>query len=149
MRSETSFFNKTLFLKNILRFWPVWAFYTLIWLYVMPVGLWSTISSLSPRIPEADIMRILVSQVHHKCFDAGSTLTAVFGILAAMSVFSYLFSIKSAGFFHALPIKREGLFITNYLSGLSFLIVPAFIVFIMTAALLSLNGFLSIPVLLS
>jgi len=94
-------------------------------------------------------MHILVSQVHHKCFDAGSTLTAVFGILAAMSVFSYLFSTKSAGFFHALPIKREGLFITNYLSGLSFLIVPAFIVFILTAALLSLNGFLSIPVLLS
>ncbi len=40
-------------------------------------------------------------------------------------MFSYLYQSRSVGMLHALPVKREGLFLTNYLSGLSFLLLAA------------------------
>ena len=43
---------------------------------------------------------------------------------AAMAVFSYLDASRSACMMHALPLRREALFFTNYLSGLSFLLLP-------------------------
>ena len=45
------------------------------------------------------------------------------GILSAMAVFSYMYSPKSAGMFSSLPMKRSGMFLTSYLSGLFWLIV--------------------------
>ena len=39
MRSVTSCFNVTLYKKNLARFWPLWALYTLAWLLVLPVSL--------------------------------------------------------------------------------------------------------------
>lgn len=37
MRSKTSFFNPTLFGKNVTRFWPLWVLYTVIWVIVLPL----------------------------------------------------------------------------------------------------------------
>ena len=33
MRSVTSCFNSTLYRKNLSRFWPIWALYSVIWLF--------------------------------------------------------------------------------------------------------------------
>ncbi len=45
-------------------------------------------------------------------------------IISGCVVFSYLHSKKQIDFFHSLPIKRERLFITNYIAGLSLIILP-------------------------
>ena len=39
MRSGTSYFNPTLYRKTMLRFWPLWGLYALIWLLVNPLRL--------------------------------------------------------------------------------------------------------------
>ena len=39
MRSVISCFNVTLYKKNLARFWPLWALYTLAWLLVLPISL--------------------------------------------------------------------------------------------------------------
>ena len=39
MRSVTSFFNPTLYRKNLTRFWPLWAIWTVMWAFVMPLNL--------------------------------------------------------------------------------------------------------------
>ena len=57
-----------------------------------------------------------------------------FGIVAAMAVFSYLYSARSVGMMHALPLRREGLFLTSYLSGLSFFVLPNAAIFLITLA---------------
>ena len=49
-----------------------------------------------------------------------------------MAVFSYLYNSRSVAFYHALPLRREDLFLTNYLSGLSFTVLPALAVFALT-----------------
>lgn len=37
MRSGTSFFNGAVFKKTVLRYWPVWAAYSVIWLVALPI----------------------------------------------------------------------------------------------------------------
>ena len=39
MRSGTSYFNPTLYRKTMLRFWPLWALYGLLWLFALPLNL--------------------------------------------------------------------------------------------------------------
>mgnify|MGYP006990310965 CR=1 FL=1 len=50
-----------------------------------------------------------------------------FGILLAMALFSYLMSSRSCQAIHALPIRREGLLLTNYVSALGFIAVPSLV----------------------
>lgn len=51
-----------------------------------------------------------------------------------MAVFGYLYSTRSACMMHALPLRRETLFTTQYLAGLSFLLLPLAAVGIITLA---------------
>ena len=136
MRSGTSFFNTALFRKTFLRFWPIWALYTAGWTLVLPLRLWadamrwkgsSTPKELAERLQNA------VSQIPY-LLEVGVALAAVMGLVCAMAVFSYLYSSRSACMMHALPLRREALFLTQYLAGLSFLLLPQLAVFALTAA---------------
>jgi ABC-2 type transport system permease protein len=63
----------------------------------------------------------------------GLPLSVCFGLLAACAVWSYLYNHRSACLMHSLPIRREGLFLTNFLSGLAFFVGPNLVVFLLTA----------------
>lgn len=116
MPSGTSFFNVTLFRKNLVRFWPIWGIYTVMLAFLLPINLF-----LDYRYLDKDY---LPRQIYSLLGGGGLILPFCFAILAAMAVFSYLYNARSVQLFHALPVKRGGLFLTNYLSGLSFLVVP-------------------------
>ena len=51
-----------------------------------------------------------------------------YGVLCAMAVFGYLYNNRSACMMHALPLRRETLFGTQYLAGLSFALLPNLVV---------------------
>ena len=38
MRSGTSYFDRTVFKKTVLRFWPLWAAYLVVWLLALPLS---------------------------------------------------------------------------------------------------------------
>ena len=128
MRSGTSsservrqWFYPAILKKNIARFWPLWLGWGLVWFLLVVPRIFSYAdnrwhSPSSDAYPRTLILDIIISY--------GPWMAALFGILAAMVLFSYLCNHRSAGFFHALPVRREGLFFTNYLSGLLFLFVP-------------------------
>lgn len=130
MRSKTSYFNPTLFWKNITRFWPLWALYGVIWLLVLPLkglndlrhGAWSYGGEGAWGFHE--------NMLELTSLSVG--MAVVFGLLAAMALFSYLYHSRSACMIHSLPIRREGLFATNYLSGLVFFLVPNTVVALLT-----------------
>ncbi|MCI2106611.1 MAG: ABC transporter permease [Intestinimonas sp.] len=131
MRSGISCFNKTLYWKNMARYWPIWSLYGVIWLFLLPLNLLLDQSDSymeASSIPEY-FARVTVPRL---TAEASIGIMTVFGLLAAMAVFSYLYQSRSAAFYHALPIRRSGLFLTNYLSGLSFLVPPALVVFLLT-----------------
>ena len=135
MGSGTSYFNMTLFRKNLARFWPIWGLYALIWVVLLPAGVllrrdvWDKGNAWEFPLVLLDGSR-----------NMALVLAFLFGILCAMAVFSYLYSVRSVGMLHALPMRREGLFLTNYLSGLAFLWVPNFGVFLLALVAEALNG---------
>ncbi len=145
MKCARSFFNKTLLKKNVQRFWPLWALY-LVLLLSMPVELLQQ-NGMYRSWGGEDLPQLLSNRawtlpgdyLHFLVF-----VTAVMGVLVAMALFSYLCSPGAAGAMHTLPIRREGLFLTNFVSGLLFFWVPNVIVFLITAALEGALGCLHI-----
>ncbi len=125
MRSGTSFFNGTVFKKTVARYWPVWAAYLVVWLVCLPLNMLMQLQGLDPQFAHYAYTaeNILASSA-----EALLPAAVVFAPLAAMAVFSHLYNSRSANFFGALPVRREGLFLTHYLAGLAFLLVPDLIV---------------------
>ncbi len=135
MRSGTSFFDKTIFKKTILRFWPLWGAYLVIWLIALPLN-----GVMLLRMDAYDlngysggyVRDFAYNRVPQTAEEFGLTMAVVFGVLCAMAVFSHLYNARPANFFGALPVRREGLFLTHYLAGLSFLLVPNVVIFLLT-----------------
>ncbi len=132
MKSKTSCFNRTIFKKNFTHFWPLWVLY-LIWLLMLiPMSLWKGTGQdwyygYSDGVSK---MYMLVNQVLERALQP----VPVFLIAAvmALAVFSYLYAAKNANMIHALPVSRFELFVTNYLSGLCFMVIPELIAFLFT-----------------
>ncbi len=128
--SSKSWFYPTLWKKNMTRFWPIWAVYLACWVFTMPLLL---LTEYGSNIGSMDGKQYFAAQVVRDwCTWPALLAGTVFGILSAMAVFSYLYNNRSAGMLHALPVRREGLFLTNYLSGLSFMVLPQLLVFVLT-----------------
>ncbi len=136
MRSGTSFFNGTLYRKAFFRFWPIWALYGTLWLLVIPFPLLTTalqggstgLTNTAGRLAE------MAADTPLEVLFTGVLVAAVAGVVCAMAVFSYLYSIRSACMMHALPLRRETLFTSHYLAGLSFLLLPHLAVYLFTIA---------------
>ena len=45
MKSATSFFNRGVFVKSVLRFWPIWAIYAFVQLLVLPLNIIAPLST--------------------------------------------------------------------------------------------------------
>lgn len=121
MRSKISFFNGTLFRKNLTRFWPLWGGASFLGA-LFPLALWLNISrgdSFYQRTPleyTSAYYSILTEIVPIICL--------LYAILCAMAVWSYLYNARSVGMLHTLPIRREGLFAANFLSGMAMMLIP-------------------------
>lgn len=123
MRCARSWFNATLYKKNLTRFWPVWGVYLLIWVFVFPVNL---------VLDNYSLNRFAYKTVLEYTIDVGLPMALIFALLSAVAVWSYLCNYRSACMIHTLPIRREGLFFTNFLSGMTFMVGPNLIVFVLT-----------------
>lgn len=137
MGSVTSCFNPTLYHKSLARFWPLWALYGLLWLFLIPLRMLNGYFELlrwGDSLPDTQEQIVRVARSLPDLLDAGVAIAAVFGVLCAMAVFGYLYTSRSACMMHALPLRREGLFLTQYLSGLSFSLLPHVAVALLTLA---------------
>ncbi len=121
MQSKTSFFNKTLYLKNLRRFWPIWGFGSFLGLlfpiYLLVRGVERTGSGA------IDVCEIVLD--YNEYLRNGAPIVAMgTAIIAAMAVWNYLYFHRSVSAMHSYPISRIGLFVTNYLSGLTLMLIP-------------------------
>ena len=115
MLSATSFFNKTLFKKNLQRFWPLWLGYSLIWFFILP--LIQLTELLYGYMNAEDLISVSRTILEMSAF-GGLVMALIFGLLFAMAEFSYLTNGRATQGLHALSARRETFFFTNYLSGL-------------------------------
>lgn len=121
MKLKTSFFNKTLFLKNVTLFWPLWAVYLLGLFAMQTVSLWVSNYNYGISLSKTERTKNLVETLS---IDGYLFWIMLFSVLFGMAVFNYLYHAKSANMMHALPVDRRHLYGTNVLSALAFLIVP-------------------------
>lgn len=128
MKSKTSCFNRTIFKKNFTHYWPLWALYLAYLIVIMPVCIWQMAAGISESYDRTERVYDIVESV--VSLQIVPNVTFFFSAMAALAVFSYLYSSKNANMIHALPVNRFELFLTNYLSGLLFLLIPEMIAFL-------------------
>ena len=149
MRSKRSSFNKTLYAKNLTRFWPIWLIYTAILVVSIPLNFFlNYVEGLRHGTVNLDYLtRFADRYLLSHSVESVVILALLFGGMAAMAVFSYLYNARSAGLMHTLPMKRSGLFLTSYLSGLSFLFFPVLLTAVLTALAEAVAGVLNVGIL--
>ena len=120
MQSKTSFFNRTLFRKNLSRYWPLWGFASFVG-FLAPAAALVRMAQSGSMSVEPLVVR---EGYYYLLGNAVPIASLVYAILCAMAVWSYLYNPRSVGMMHSLPIRREGLFLANLLSGLAMMAIP-------------------------
>lgn len=110
MKLKTSFFNPAAFKKNILRFSPVWALYTIAMLLVF-FGM----SGQGTVYIVRDIVYIMPQM---------AAVNIVYAGVCAMFLFGDLFNQRLCNALHAFPVRREGWLLTGVAAGVLFSVVP-------------------------
>ncbi len=127
MKSRTSFFNKTLFRKNLTRFAPVWACYLL----CLMLGLMVMYMDQNTRQ-----VNFWFASHMAQCIQVMGVVNLFYGPLAAMLLFGDLFNPRMCNALHAMPVRRETFFVTNVLAGLFCSLVPTAIMALLSIPLL-------------
>ena len=121
MQSKISCFNKTIFKKNLTRFWPFAVIYGVYLMMVHPMVMYLEISNNMQNGMDTKPWQVVGDH-----FTGMTEPVSVFlvAIVIAAAVFGYLYQSRSANMIHAFPVTRTELFVTNYLSGLALMAIP-------------------------
>lgn len=118
MKLRTSYFNGTVLKKDITRFSPIWALYTVFSLLVL--------MALDADTPDA---------LAYACRDilpGMSVVNFLYAGIAAVMLFGDLYNPRMCNALHAFPMRREGWFVTHLASGLLFCLVPNLLIALLT-----------------
>ena len=122
MRLKTSFFNRTVFKKNLTRFAPVWVVYAL--------GLCAFfIMHYSSEIDSSEYNKLLgfVRSFSSNMVAASMLWNLAYALVTAQLLFGDLYNSRMCNALHAMPLRRETWFATNCLSALAFSLIPTFV----------------------
>ena len=111
MKSKKSFFNATVFRKDITRFAPLWALYL--------IGGMLFMLNLTDSHNYNSAARTLGTSL-----SLLPTINFVYAALSAFLLFGDLFKGRLCNALHAMPLRREAWFVTHSISGLAFSLVP-------------------------
>ncbi len=114
MKSRTSFFNKIAFRKDILRYSPIWALYTIFLLLAL--------------FSMADFSRATIARDVVDFLKAMAWINLFYGGICGLFLFMDLFNNRLCNALHAFPMRREGWLTTHLLSGFLFSFVPNLLV---------------------
>lgn len=113
MRSKTSWFDKTLYRKHLTRWAPLWGLYTLCLLGGMTMLYVSNGQQFWFASRLSSILQKYVPLVN-----------LVYGALAALMIFGDLYDTRMCYSIHALPLRREAMFLSGIAAGLTFSVLP-------------------------
>lgn len=136
MKSKISFFNRTIFRKNVTLFWPVWSCYLVFLLISIPGVLWMHYMKYKQNLVwwegsgENSYQLEMLSEILNFELMLGSI--CIMAVVTGMLLFHYLCVAKNAYMIHAFPVTRRELFWTNVITGLSFMIVPQILTFLIS-----------------
>ncbi len=122
MQSKTSFCNPTVIRKNLTRFAPLWGTY----LVCLLVGLFMVYANDSQN-PEYSGSAWAGFWYIHRLTEVMPMLAGVnsiYALVAAQLLFGDLYNSRTCNMLHALPLRREGWFVSNCISGILFSVIP-------------------------
>ena len=122
MKLRTSYFNGTVLRKDITRFAPVWSLYTIFLLLVL--------------LLQSDITSAAFANNVTYLFSGTAWINLIYAALCATLLFGDLFNTRMCNALHAMPMRREGWFLTHVTSGLLFAAVPNVLVTLLSFAFL-------------
>ena len=137
MTSKTSCFDRAIFWRDVRRSAPLWSLFLLILLVALPLPLSNFADYLRRQQAFSIDVQYQILSVGHMLASVGSS---IYGLAAAWLAFYYLFTGKSANFYAALPVRREAMFATHYLAGLTIHIVPMLLISAVTFAASAMVG---------
>lgn len=111
MKSKISLFNWGVSKNLLRRCWPLWAGYFVLVMLLLP-------GEIADRIVNIDIT---VRNANRYVLNSGMDIAAIAvfaAVAAAMVMFSYLYTAKGSGMMCSLPLRRETVFFTAYLTGI-------------------------------
>ncbi len=151
MKSRISFFNRGIAQNLLRRFWPLWAAYFCLLLLILPGELASQATVFSSIGSGAISYEEAVAGMDLCAVDEGIAvvyISAFVGVIAAMAMFHYLYQSKSCGMMNCLPLRRETMFLTAWLTGIVPLLLSDLLVVLVTALLFCTRGLLHVSALL-
>lgn len=125
VRSKISFFNKPVALNLLKRFWPLWTAYFAAMIFVFPVNL---LSKLHFNLRGSLLEMYGVNRHVLETCRFEFPVTFVFAVLIAMAVFSYLYDTRRCGLANSLPLRRETMFGTAFITGLAPMLITDLLV---------------------
>ena len=110
MKSRTSFFNAAVLRKDITRFAPVWG------LYLTGMLLLALTFFTEENYQLAEILGVSIGIF--------SLVNFCYALVCGAVLFGDLFNSRLCNALHAMPMRREGWFVTHLVSGVLFSVVP-------------------------
>ena len=127
MQLKTSFFNPTVYKKNLTRFAPVWLLYSLCLILGLLLMYYNGGSTkhywFAPHM--AEMISIM------------GLINLGYALLSAQLLFGDLFNSRMCNALHAMPLRREGWFFTHVFSGLTVSVVPTAVMSLLSLPLLA------------
>ena len=121
MQLKTSFFNRTLFKKNLSRTWPLGLAWFLILFFLTSLQFILTMSDRSMESAASYGSGYVLANTLSA--QNGAVFCSLFlAIIGAMLIFGYLYQKKDAYMIHAFPLSRKTLYVTG-LSALAFVML--------------------------
>ena len=131
MKSRTSFFNPTVFKKDLTRFAPTWALYT-VGLFMMMAVCMDTPYDYRKAENLLSILGVM------------AVLNLGYGLLNGQLLFGDLFSSRHCNALHAMPLRRECWFFTHVVSGLLFSFGPNLVMSLVAALMMGGGWFAAV-----
>ena len=135
MKSRASFYNIALGRDILRRCWPLWAAYLGLLLLMLPLSL----AGEAQRVYEGGV-RPDLNRAALQLAEPTVVLAFFAAILTAMLMFGYLYNSRSCGRMHALPLRRETVFLTSCLTGILPLLAADLLVALLTGLMFSGRG---------
>lgn len=116
MKSRVSCCNGGLVARDLRRTALLWGAYLLLWFVAMPANLLSSSEWMKAMQMRRSVLEFAADACHW--------VSALYGVVVAWFLFSYLYKSRSANFFGALPLRRETQFLSHYVSGILCSLLP-------------------------
>ena len=118
MKQKISFFDWGLCRSWLKRCWPLWTTYLVLWLFALPQSVPEARHYTDKLVYAVEVNRSIVAVGQDV-----ARLSMLVGIIAAMIMYSYMYSSRICGMMNSLPMRRETVFTTAFITGLAPLII--------------------------